>query len=183
MPYTVHTVDTAPVAAKDTLASAKNAFGFLPNLLGVMATAPALVKAYTTLSRIFEETSFDATERQVVLLAANYENDCEYCIAAHSVIAGMRKVPDAVIQAIRDNRPIPDTKLEALRRFTAAIVNTRGWPSDDDVRAFTSAGYGERQILEVILGIGFKTLSNYTNHVAGTPLDPAFAKAAWSKAA
>lgn len=62
-------------------------------------------------------------------------------------------------------------------------MNTRGWPSDEDIRAFTNAGYGERQILEVILGIGFKTLSNYTNHVAGTPLDTAFAKAAWSKAA
>ena len=183
MSYTVHTVDTAPEAAKEILAGAKNAFGFLPNLLGVMATAPALVKAYVTLSRIFEETSFDATERQVVLLAANYENDCEYCIAAHSVIAGMQKVPDAVIQAIRDNRAIPDAKLEALRRFTAAVVASRGWPSDADIQAFTSAGYGERQILEVILGIGFKTLSNYTNHVAGTPLDAAFAKAAWSKAA
>lgn len=183
MPYTVHTVETAPEAAKETLAGAKNAFGFVPNLLGVMATAPALVKAYVTLSRIFEETSFDATERQTVLLAASHENNCEYCIAAHSVIAGMQKVPDAVIQAIRDNRPIPDAKLEALRRFTVAVVNTRGWPSDEDVRAFTNAGYGERQILEVILGIGFKTLSNYTNHVAGTPLDTAFAKAAWSKAA
>lgn len=183
MPYTVHTVETAPVAAKEVLAGARSAFGFVPNLLGVMATAPALVKAYVTLSRIFEETSFDATERQVVLLTANYENDCDYCIAAHSVIAGMQKVPDAVIQAIRDNRPIPDAKLEALRRFTAAVVNTRGWPSDADVGAFKNAGYGDRQILEVILGIGFKTLSNYTNHVAGTPLDAAFAKAAWSKAA
>lgn len=183
MPYAVHTVETAPVAAKETLAGARSAFGFVPNLLGVMATAPALVKAYVALSRIFEETSFDATERQTVLLTANYENDCEYCIAAHSVIAGMQKVPDVVVQAIRDNRPIPDAKLEALRRFTAAVVNTSGWPSDDDVQAFTNAGYGERQILEVILGIGFKTLSNYTNHVAGTPLDAAFAKAAWSKAA
>lgn len=183
MSYTVHTVETAPVAAKEVLAGARTAFGFVPNLLGVMAAAPALVKAYTTLSRIFEETSFDATERQVVLLTANYENNCEYCIAAHSVIAGVQKVPDAVIQAIRDNRPIPDPKLEALRRFTAAVVASRGWPTVEDVGAFKSAGYGERQILEVILGIGFKTLSNYTNHVAGTPLDAAFAKAVWSKAA
>lgn len=98
MPYTVHTVETAPVAAKETLAGARSAFGFVPNLLGVMATAPALVKAYVTLSKIFEETSFDATERQTVLLAASHENNCEYCIAAHSVIAGMQKVPDAVVQ-------------------------------------------------------------------------------------
>ena len=183
MAYTVHTVDTAPEAAKETLAGAKKAYGFLPNLLAVMAEAPALVKAYTTLSRIFEETSFSATERQIVLLTVSYENGCEYCVAAHSVIAGMQKVPDDAVQAIRDSRPIADKKLESLRRFTAAVVTSRGWPSDADTEAFRDAGYGKQQALEVVLGVGMKTLSNYMNHIADTPLDQAFGKAAWSKAA
>ena len=183
MTYTVHTVETAPEAAQETLAAAKKGLGFLPNLFAVMAEAPALVKAYGTLSRIFDETSFSATERQVVLLTVSYVNGCEDCIAAHSVIAGMQKVPGEVVEAIRDGRPIGDRKLEALRRFTAAVVNTRGWPSDADLEAFLGAGYGKQQVLEVVLGVGMKTLSNYTNHVAGTPLDPAFSGAAWSKAA
>jgi AhpD family alkylhydroperoxidase len=62
-----------------------------------MAEAPALVTAYTTLSRIFEETSFSPAERQVVLLTVSYENGCEYCVAAHSVIAGMKKLPADVV--------------------------------------------------------------------------------------
>ncbi len=183
MTYAVHTVDTAPEAAKETLANAQKAFGFLPNLLGVMAEAPALVKAYTTLARIFDETSFSPTERQVVLLTASYENGCDYCIAAHSVISGMQKVPSDVVQAIRDGKPIAERKLEALRQFTAAVVASRGWPSEADTKAFLNLGYTRQQILEVVLGIGFKTLSNYTNHITETPLDAAFAKAAWSKAA
>lgn len=183
MTYPLHTVETAAEAAKETLAGAKKAYGFLPNLLAVMAEAPALVKAYTTLSRIFEETSFSATERQVVLLTVSYENDCEYCVAAHSVIAGMQKVPEDVVRAIRDDRPIAEKKLEALRRFTAAVVTSRGRPSDTDIDAFVNAGYHKTQVLEVVLGVGMKTLSNYTNHIAGTPLDQAFTKAAWSKAA
>lgn len=183
MTYPVHTVETAPAAAMEILAAAKKGLGFVPNLLAVMAEAPALVKAYTTLSRIFDETSFSSTERQVVLLTVSYVNDCQYCIAAHSVIAGMQKVPADVVQAIRDGKPIADRKLEALRRFTAAVVSTRGWPSDADTEAFLGAGYGKQQVLEVALGVGMKTLSNYTNHVAGTPLDQAFAPAAWSKAA
>jgi uncharacterized peroxidase-related enzyme len=183
MTYTVHTVQTATEPARTTLAEARKAYGFVPNLLAVMAEAPALVKSYVALSRIFEETSFSPSERQVVLLTTSYENGCEYCIAAHSVIAGMQKVPDDVVQAIRNGRPIADKKLEALRRFTAAVVTSRGWPSDADTGAFLNAGYGRQQVLEVVLGVGIKTLSNYTNHIADTPLDQAFATAAWSKAA
>ncbi len=183
MTYTVHSPEIAPAAARETLAGAKKAFGFVPNLLGVMAEAPALVKAYTTLSRIFDETSFSPAERQVVLLTVSYENGCEYCVAAHSVIAGMQKVPPVVVDSIRSGNPITNPKLEALRRFTAAVVEMRGWPSEDDTNAFLNAGYTKAQVLEVILGVGMKTLSNYTNHVAETPLDPAFANAAWSKAA
>lgn len=183
MTYTVHTAETAPEAAKEILTGAQKSFGFLPNLLGVMAEAPALVNAYITLNRIFQETSFSPTERQIVMLTASYENGCDYCVAAHSTMAGTQKVPQNVVQAIRDGVPIADAKLEALRRFTAILVNTRGWPADADVDVFLKAGYGKKQILEVILGIGAKTLSNYTNHVTHTPLDRAFAAAAWSKAA
>lgn len=183
MTYKVHDLDTAPAAAKDILAGAKKAFGFVPNLLGTMAEAPALVKAYTTLSRIFEEASFTAAERQIVLLTTSYENECDYCVAAHSVIAGMQKVPEAVIGAIRSGNPIADPKLEALRRFTSAVVESRGWPSEDHTKDFLDAGYGKQQVLEVVLGVGLKTLSNYTNHIAETPLDAPFVGAQWSKAA
>lgn len=183
MNYPVHTLDTAPEAAKETLAGAKKAHGFLPNLLAVMAEAPALLKAYRTLAGLFDETSLSPSERQVVLLAVSYQNGCEYCVAAHSVIAGMQKVPEHVVQAIRAGWPIADRKLEALRRFTTALVTSRGRPSHADTAVFLSAGYTKSQILEVVLGVGMKTLSNYTNHIAETPLDQAFAKAAWSKAA
>lgn len=183
MSYTIHNPDTAPGEAKEILAGATKTLGFVPNLLGIMAEAPALVKAYTTLSRIFAETSFSAAERQVVLLTVSYENGCEYCVAAHSVIAAVQKVPDEVVRAIRDGRPIGDTKLEALRRFTSAVVTSRGWPTEGDTKALLAAGYGKQQVLEVVLGVGIKTLSNYANHIAKTPLDEAFAKAAWSKAA
>lgn len=183
MSYTVHTPETAPEAAKEILNGAKKAFGFVPNLLAVMAGAPALLKAYRTLGGLFDETSFTPTERQTVLLTVSYENGCEYCVAAHSVIAGMQKVPADVIEAIRKGTAIADRKLEALRRFTAALVKTRGWPTQQDVEAFLAAGYGQQQVLEVVLGVGFKTLSNYANHIAETPLDAAFTPAAWSKAA
>lgn len=183
MSYTVHTIESAPAGSKEILASAKKSLGFVPNLYAVMSEAPALIKAYASISKIYEETSLGATERQVVLLTTSYENNCEYCVAAHSVIAGMQKVPADVVDAIRAGRPIADPKLEALRRFTAAVVSSRGWPSETASTAFLDHGYDRQQALEVVLGVGLKTLSNYANHLAETPLDKAFAPATWSKAA
>lgn len=183
MSYPVLTLETAPKGAKDALKSAQDKFGFVPNLIGVLANAPVLPKAYLTLAGIFDETSFSPAERQVVLLAASYENDCEYCVAAHTAIAGLSKVPSPVIEAVRQGQRVPDAKLEALRRFTLALVATRGRPSQPDLDAFFRAGYGEAQVLEVILGVAVKTLANYANHLAETPLDEAFQKLAWTKAA
>ncbi len=183
MKYPVHTPETAPAAARGDLIEAKKAYGFIPNLYGVMAEAPALLKAYRALDELFEQTSLAPAERHVVMLTISFENGCHYCVAAHSVIAAMEKVPNEAIEAIRNGKPIPDPKLEALRRFTAAVVETRGRPSERDTKAFLGAGYSRANLLEVILGAGLKTLSNYTNHVAETPLDAAFAKGAWSRAA
>jgi AhpD family alkylhydroperoxidase len=181
MSYPIYTSETAPSVSQPILHGAKKSLGFVPNLFGMMAGAPALLKAYATLSQIFDETSLTPTERQVVLLEVSYQNECTYCVAAHSVIAGMQKVPADVVDAIRSGAPIADRKLESLRRYVAAVVAGRGWPSEEAARSFFAAGYSQAQALEVVLGVGMKTLSNYANHIAQTPLDTAFAKAAWTK--
>lgn len=183
MKYPIHSFDSAPEGAKEALSSAKKAFGFVPNLLGTMAEAPALLKAYLAVGALFDETSLSSTERQVVMLATSYENGCEYCVSAHTAISAMQKVPEAVVQAIRGGTPVPDPKLEALRRLTVSVVTTHGWPGEAELAAFHAAGYRSAQVLEVILGVGFKTLSNYVNHIAETPLDDAFAGTAWKKPA
>lgn len=183
MTFPVHTVATASPEARETLTGAEKAFGFVPNLLGTMAEAPALLKGYLALSRLFDESSLSPTERQLVLLTVSYENACAYCMAAHTVIAGMQKVHPTVVEAVRAGQPIADPRLEALRRFTQDVVVSRGWPGEDALKAFTAAGYGPQQVLEVVLGVGIKTMSNYTNHLAGTPLDVAFGGAAWRRIA
>lgn len=181
MTYTIHTKETAPEGARPFLAGAEKKFGFVPNLLGTMADAPALLKGYLTLAEIFDSTSFTPTERQIVLLATSHVNGCAYCMAAHTVIAGMQNVPEDVVKALRGNTPIGDAKLEALRIFVKEVVEQRGYPSQESLKQFLSVGYTNAQVLEVVLGIGFKTLSNYTNHLTHTPLDQNFLQAAWGE--
>ncbi|RMH11524.1 MAG: carboxymuconolactone decarboxylase family protein [Gemmatimonadetes bacterium] len=172
--YPIHDETTAPEAARPLLAGAKQKLGFIPNLYGVMANAPALLDAYFKVGEAFQRSSFTPTEQQVVLLAVSAANGCGYCRAAHQAVAAMQGIDAGVARAAAEGQPIDDPRLEALRAFAAHVVETRGWPDEAAIEAFLSAGYSPSQVLEVVLGVGMKTLSNYTNHIAHTPIDAAF---------
>lgn len=178
--FNIHSQDTAQGVAADMLGDIEKGLGFIPNLYGVFAESAAALKGYVALGKIFDESTFSRTERQIVILAASRFNDCRYCVAAHSVIADIQKVPAVVVDAIRRDQPVADAKLEALRQFTTSVVEKRGWVTEADVSAFLGAGYTRGQILEVVLGVTLKTLSNYVNHIADTPLDDAFSPKAWT---
>lgn len=177
--FTLHTPASAPEPSRPVLEATAKAFGFKPNLHAVLAEAPAALAGYAALWDAFAGSSLSPAEQQVVYLTANYENECRYCMAGHSVLARQAGVPAQAVAAIRDGAPIEDARLEALHRFTTAEVTERGWVPEAQVEAFQAAGYSRQQVLEVILGVAVKTISNYTNHIADTPLDPFMAGTVW----
>ena len=178
--FPVHSSDSAPEASKPVLAAAQKKFGFVPNLIRVMSEAPAAAKAYTAVMDIFENSSLSDAEKQTVLLSVSFANKCEYCMAAHTLIAGLKDVPAEIVEALRSGATLPDSRLDALAVLTRSIVETRGWPSEAAKEAFFAAGYGASEYLEVIVGVTVKTLSNYVNHAADTPLDTAFEAQKWA---
>jgi alkylhydroperoxidase family enzyme len=86
----------------------------------------------------------------------------------------MAKVDGPLIVAAREGRPTGDHKLDALLSFTRDVTSSRGYPSANARSQLLSAGYTNSAILAVVLAVGIKTLSNYTNHIAETPIDAAF---------
>ena len=179
--FTSYTVETAPEAARPIFEGVKGAFGFVPNLQSYMAESPELLAGYTALWDHFSKTTLTAHEQQVVYLTSNYENECHYCMAGHTTLAKMQKMESAVIEALRAGTPLPDARLEALHRFTTLVVRNRGWVDAADVDAFIAAGYTKRNVLEVVLGVATKVMSNYTNHIVHTPLDDFMKGNEWSK--
>ena len=181
-PKTLHNADPK---AKAILEKAKAQVGFIPNMYAGMVNSPGLLETYLDgYDRFRKDSGFTPAEQEVVFLTISRGNGCDYCMAAHSMIADqMSKVPPPVTEAIRKGRAIPDSKLAALSTFTDTLLATRGLPTKADVQAFLSAGYGERQVLEIILAIAVKTLSNYSNHLFHTPLDEMFANREWKKPA
>lgn len=180
--FPVHTIESAPDSSKILLNNTKKNFGFIPNLIGVMASSPAITEAYLAVADIFTRSSLSPTEQQVVLLTVSHFHHCTYCMAAHTAIADMQNVDPQIVQSIRDNLPLSDGKLQVLRQFTHLVLENRGWLEDADMQAFLDAGYTEGSMLDVMVGISQKVLSNFTNHIAKTPLDDAFTDVAWEPA-
>jgi alkylhydroperoxidase family enzyme len=141
-----------------------------------MAESPAVIRGYMGLAAAFAASSFSPLEQHVVLQTVNAANACYYCLAAHSSAAiGVTGVDPATDAALREMRSLGDARLEALRRFALAVVRERGRVSEETLHAFFDAGFTPAQVLEIVLGVGMKTISNYINHLAATPVDAAFA--------
>ncbi len=175
------TVESAHQISSEILDNTIKGLGFAPNLYSLMANNPALLDAYTHTYNTFRNNSgLNGVEQEVVFLSAATENECHYCVAAHSFVAdNMTHVPEEITEAIRNRTEIKDQKLKALSNFTKAMVKERGWISKDQVEEFLNNGYTKNDVLAVITGIGAKTMSNYFNHIMYTPLDDAFKESAW----
>jgi len=175
MNFTIYNSENAPEDSKPLLNAAKEKFGFVPNLLGEFAEAPAVLEGYLKLDEIVGKTSFSPKEQQLAILAVSIENECHYCSAIHStILKNQLKTEEGIVNAVRNNDPLPDAKLNALVNYTKKAVENRGHLSDSDIQEFLDAGYTKQNVLEINLIIALKTISNYTNHVADTPLDDAF---------
>ena len=172
--FPLHEKADAPDASKPLLDKVEQGFGFVPNIFKVFAESPAATEAYMTLNDILRnKTAFSAQEQEVLLLEISAYNGCGYCVAAHTGSAERSKLDPGVIEALRSRKPLPDAKLNALATFASTLLEKRGWVDDEDVQAFLSAGYSQRHVLDTIVAMSMKTLSNYANHIADTPLDDA----------
>lgn len=175
------TLEDADPKAMDILAKTKASMGMIPNMYGNMANSPAMLQTYVDgYSLLRTDSGLTSVEQEVVFLTISRANECHYCMAAHSFVADtMSKVPTEVTDAIREGNLIEDSKLAALAEFTSVMFVSRGHPSNDEVGAFLRAGYAESHILDIILALAVKTISNYSNHVFDTTVDAAFAPRSW----
>jgi uncharacterized peroxidase-related enzyme len=180
--FAAHDAETAPEPSRSLMRKVEQAMGMVPNMLRVISASPAALEGYLTLSNLFgAKAGFGSVESHVILQTINRANTCEYCMAAHAVIAVNKQgVPVEIDQLLRRGARLPDKRLEALRAFTAATVDQKGWLDRAQLDAFFAGGFGPADALNVILAIAMKTISNYANHMAETPLDDAF-RTAFSK--
>ncbi|MCF8243137.1 MAG: carboxymuconolactone decarboxylase family protein [Melioribacteraceae bacterium] len=172
--FTIHTLETAPEESKEMLLQSKNGAGFIPNMHAVMAESPVLLKAYKEMGKLFNKTSFTPVEREMIEMTINQVNGCTYCVSAHSYFNRLSNFPEEILKAMLEEKTLKDSKLQTLKLFTKSIIEKKGWINSDEIDTFIAAGYSNEQLLELIVGVAHKIISNYVNHIAGTPTDTQF---------
>lgn len=178
--FIVHGTETAPTNSRPLLEKSRKEWGFIPTLHGILAESAPTLEAYQTLFALGQRSSLSPAEQQVVYIAVSAMHGCEYCVAGHTYLGRMSKLDEAALQALRSGTVIPVARLQALRLFAEAVVRERGHVGDAGVATFLAAGFTKAQVLEVVLIVSCKTISNYVNHIAHTPKegfmsDPALA--------
>jgi len=170
---TLHTAESAPDASQPWVKRSQSANGYLPNLIGVLAGAPAALETYFTVGDINARTSLTLAEREVIQITAARLHGCEFCVAGHSAIA-LRKagLSAAQVVALQHGELVGEPRLDAIAAFASAVIATRGATSDAALQEFLAAGFSEQQALETVLGISLATLCNFANSLARSPVNP-----------
>jgi AhpD family alkylhydroperoxidase len=181
--YEVHTPESAPGDAGHALRALKAAVGVIPNLAATMAESPELLKGFLALRELYAKTDFSAADIQVLSLVAARENDCAWCMAFHTAMALKEGVDGNAVDRLRAGQPPADARLAALSTFARTMVQKRGHVGRAALETFLAAGFTKRQALDVVLGLGFSQLANYTGHITEPALDDFLKPHAWVEAA
>jgi uncharacterized peroxidase-related enzyme len=177
----LQTIESAPEAAKAALATAEKNNGYLPNLLAILANAPVALETYLTVSGINARSSLTLAERETVQITAAAIHGCGFCVAGHTAIATKKAGLDAAtVEALRNQKALSDSKLQAVGVFTKAVIASRGAVTDEALAAFKSAGFSDGAALEVVLGVSLATLCNFANNLGQPPLNPQLEAYRWS---
>ena len=164
-------IEASPDASQPLLQAVKKQLGVVPNLFRVVGNSPAALEGYLGLNGALGKGKLDGKTRERIALAVAEINGCGYCLAAHSYLAkNLAKLDDAEIAANRGGAS-NDPKADAAVAFAAKIVRERGHVATADLEAVRAAGYGDAEIIEIVLHVALNTLTNYVNEVAGTDID------------
>jgi len=159
-------VSEANQAIFDTL---EESLGFVPNLYATFAHSDTALKDYLALQN--RKTSLKAREKEVINLAVSQVNNCEYCLAAHTTIGKMNGFTEEQILELREGTASFDSKLDALAKFSKATAIQQGRPSPELVSNLLSAGYDKGNLVDIVVVIGDKIISNYLNNITAIPVD------------
>ena len=161
--------------AEAVRSAAKDAFGFVPNLIDELASKnPAVAETYLKANGHLSNGVLSAAEQQVVILAISGYNDCHYCTKAHAAAGAQAGLDSDTIQTLVEGGLPNGDRARLLTRATKRLLGKRGWLNETDREEFEAAGLSTAELYEIVGLIGVKTISNYVNHLADTPVDPQF---------
>lgn len=177
--FPLYTIESAPTSSQAVLHALQDAFGFVPNIAGMMAGSPVLINSFMTVFQNVHSGHFSEQQIQALLLTNAVTNGCTWAVAFHAALALKEGVSPADVQAIRDGQLPGDAQLAALSALSKTYIDKRGHLADGDLQAFFAAGFSAESALEVITVVAASTITNYVGSTTLPPLEAAFQAHAW----
>jgi len=147
----------------------KKNLGFVPNLYAYYGKSETALADYLALQN--RKSTLRAKEREVINLVTSQINGCRYCQSAHTVLGKMNGFTEEQILELRGGSASFDAKLDALAKFTKSVVESRGKATEEAKEAFFAAGYTEASMIDVVIVVGDKIISNYLHNLTGFAID------------
>jgi len=166
---TVPTYGQASPANQALMDNLKKALTFVPNLYATFTYSETALGTYLNLQNA--NSSLSAKAREVINLVVSQVNSCRYCLAAHSMVGKMVGFTEQQILEIRRGTASFDTRLDALARLVRNVALDRGHADKAILQAFFDAGWNEGNLVDVMVAIGDKTISNYLHSTTEIPVD------------
>lgn len=167
--FNVPTKNEVNTTNKAVFKKLEDALGFVPNLYATYAHSETALENYLTLSN--GKTSLNNKEKEVVKLAVSEVNRCNYCLSAHTAIAKMNGFKDDEILEFREGRSSFNSKFNALAAIAKNMTENRGNTDQIILNNFLNAGYTKANLVDTIVLVGDKTISNYLHSTTKVPVD------------
>lgn len=146
-----------------------SALGFVPNLYATFAHSNTALENYLNFAN--SKTSLTAKEKEVINLAVSQVNNCIYCLSAHTAIGKMNGFTEDQILELRSGQASFNSKLDALAKFAKNVTENRGRTDEAVLENLLNAGYTKGQVIDVLVQVGDKTISNYIHSTTQVPVD------------
>ena len=167
--FTVPTRDEVSEANQAIFDHMQKSFGMVPNLYRMYAVNDTALADYLALQN--RKSTLRMKEREIINLVVSQVNECRYCLGAHTAMGKMAGLTDEQILEIRRAQITFDDKLNALARFVKETTVNRGKPSENSTEAFFAAGYTKANLIDVVMVIGDKIISNYLHGITQIEVD------------
>src|SRR5262249_32875084 len=115
--------------------------------------------------------TLDKKDQETIKLLVSVLTGCDYCEAAHTVISKMVGLSPEVIGKIRRGESTDDAKRDALIRLVRRLVQTSGTLPVEEFDAIKTAGYTDRQLVEISFAISLVIFTNVFNRINDTTVD------------
>lgn len=162
--------ESANTEQRSLLDAIQSQLGMVPNFLRVFAHSPDALKAFLGLHHIANNGSLDAATRERIALALAQQNQCEYCLSAHTAIGRKAGLNGAEIEANRAGSS-QDAKAAVAVKFARVLAEHKGEVTNAELQAMSDAGFSEADIVEVITHVGMNIMTNILGKASRVSID------------